>query len=150
MAVPCSPPAAASSDLERREEASLAGKKDEPLPESTWQLIRAFKAACDEERRCQEAWIEHCNSTRLLVDTHPELGKAPPLTVYEIAKVIVEAEEGGMLEGARDETLELARAYLDARQKVRDATSILFAEFGVSHPELLHELYKDLGPLMRD
>jgi hypothetical protein len=112
------------------------------------------KAAHDEERRREAEWIEHYNSTRPLGEAHAdvEMGTATPLTAYKIAKRVVEADEDGVLKGAHEETPKLARAYLDAIQKHRDAMEIMTSELAVSHPALLDELNKpvDLDQLARD
>ena len=51
--------------------------------------------------------------------------------------------ERGELEEAREDTPGLARAYLDAVQKRKDAMSIMTAEFAASHPEHLEELNRE-------
>ena len=119
----------------------MTGSKDEPLPESTWQIIWELKAAHDEEMRLRDAWVEHVNST------YPsEKGETTAASAYEIATLIVEAHEAGQLGDAHDETPVLAQSYIDAVRKSQDAMSILEAEYAVSHPELLEQLTREPEP----
>jgi hypothetical protein len=90
--------------------AVLAERKDDPLPESTWQLMQEFRAAQGEEQRREEECIKHRNS----IYSPAREGEAAPHTAYRIAERMVAQHKRGKLEEAREDTLRLAQAYLDA------------------------------------
>ncbi len=118
----------------------MTGGKGENVPASTIQLLLEAWAAQEEEWRAQDAFLSYLKTLDDLDAREPE---RDPASARRLANVVITLYERG--ENMDEDTVRLARAYLDAIQKNLDTLSIMSAEFAVSHPELLETLNRELS-----
>ena len=113
---------------------------DEPLPESTLRLIREARDAQEEVWRARDEFL---SLLKTLGDLDAREQERDTASARRLANAVITLYERG--ENMDEDTVQLARAYLDAIQKNLDTLSIMSAEFAVTHPELLETLNRELS-----
>jgi hypothetical protein len=113
---------------------------DEPLPESTLRLIREARDAQEEVWRTRDQFL---SLLKTLGDLDAREQERDTASARRLANAVITLSERG--ENMDVDTVRLARAYLDAIEKARDAHSIALAEYAASHPEHLETLNRELS-----